>query len=105
MVARLAAAAPDTAEVTAQITATPAGAKIEVLLKDKEKLRGGRGAISASGFALVDAHKGERQILFDDVVSVKPAPNSHVLRNVLIGVGIGIVVTIVALVAYAKSQC
>ena len=45
--------------------------------------------MSTSGFTLVDA--GEHQIAFDDVASVKQlTKKSHVTRNVLIGLGIGV---------------
>ena len=75
--------------VASQITAMPAGAKIELVLKNKQKMQGARGAVSSSGFTLVDAHAGDRQIAFDDVASVK-IRKSHLTRNILIGVGIGV---------------
>ena len=41
---------------------------------------------------LVDARAGERQIAFDDVVSVKQyTAKSHTTRNILIAVGIAVV--------------
>lgn len=88
-----AAAGPDTASVTTQITAMPLGSNIERRLKNKQKMRGARGALSNSGFAPVDAHAGEKQIAFDDVASVKLFRlKSHTTRNILIGVGITLVV-------------
>jgi hypothetical protein len=75
--------------VASQITAMPAGAKIELLLKNKQTIRGTRGPVSDAGFTLVDTRKAEHQIAFDDVVSVKQL-KSHTTRNILIGVGIGV---------------
>lgn len=72
-----------------QITAMPAGAKMELRLKNNQTQRGARGPVSNVGFTLVDAHKGEHQIAFDDVASVKQL-KSHTTRNILIGVGIGV---------------
>jgi hypothetical protein len=83
-------AAPD---VTTQITAMPLGTNIEIRLKSKQRMRGARGAVLNSGFALVDAHAKEQQIAFDDVASVKLfTQKSHTTRNILIGVGITLVV-------------
>jgi len=78
--------------VASRITAMPTGAKIELRLKNEQKLRGARGPVSSTGFTLVDAHAGERQIAFDDVASVKQLSmkKSHTTRNILIGVGIGV---------------
>jgi hypothetical protein len=75
--------------VASQITAMPAGAKVELHLNNKQTVRGTRGPLSNAGFALLDAHAGNRQIAFDEVVSVKQL-KSHTTRNVLIGVGIGV---------------
>lgn len=106
MVARLAPAAPDTASVTAQITSIPLGSTIELRLKNKQKLRGTRGALSTTGFAFAEAGAGERQIAFADVVSVKQnMTKSHTTRNILIGVGIGLaaaVIFIAVLVTHGK---
>ena len=75
--------------VRSQITSMPLGTNIELRFKDKQKLRGARGAVSDFGFTLVDARAGERQIAFDDVTSVKPVSiKAHTARNILIGVGI-----------------
>jgi len=73
--------------VASQITAVPAGTKIELVLKNKQTLRGRKGSISASGFTLVDSHKADHQIAFDDVASAKQI-KPHTTRNVLILVGI-----------------
>ncbi len=79
--------------VASQITAMPIGAKIELHLKNKQTMRGTRGQLSNAGFALVDASKQEHQIAFDDVGSVKRlTTKSHLARNVLILVGLGVVV-------------
>ena len=72
-----------------QIIAIPAGAKMELHLKNNQTQRGAKGPVSNVGFTLVDAHKGEHQIAFDDVASVKQL-KSHTTRNILIGVGIGV---------------
>jgi hypothetical protein len=77
--------------VASQIAALPEGAKIELHLKNKQTMRGSRGALSSAGFTLVDASKAEHQIAFDDVARVIRLPRkSHTTRNVLIGVGIGV---------------
>src|SRR5579863_2122793 len=77
--------------VASQITAIPTGANIELHLKNKQKMRGTKGLVSDSGFTLVDASKAEHQIAFDDVVSVKQLiKKSHLTRNILIGVAIGV---------------
>lgn len=84
-----AAFADDT--VASQITAMPAGAKIELRLKNKQKMRGACGVVSEKGFTLVSASTGDHQIAFDDVKSVRQlSTNSHTTRNILIGVGIGV---------------
>jgi hypothetical protein len=76
-------------DAAAQITAMPAGAKMELHLKNNQTQRGVKGPVSNVGFTLVDAHKGKHQIAFDDVASVKQL-KSHTTRNILIGVGIGV---------------
>jgi len=89
MLTRGALAAPDTASIRAQIVGMPIGTSIELRLKDKQKMRGARGAESDSSFTFVDARSGERQIAYDDVASVKQfKTKSHTGRNILIGVGI-----------------
>jgi hypothetical protein len=77
--------------MASQITAMPVGARIELRLHNKQKVRGARGQLSNAGFTLVDDHAGERQIAFDEVVSVKRY-KSHGVRNTLIVVGIVLVV-------------
>jgi hypothetical protein len=77
--------------IAIQITAMPAGTNIELRLKNKERMRGTRGTVSSSGFTLVDARSGQRQIAFGDVASVKIlTKTSHLVRNILIAVGIGV---------------
>jgi hypothetical protein len=77
--------------VASQITGMPLGTNVELRLKNQERLRGARGAVSVSGFILVDTRAGERMIAFDDVVSAKRfTAKSHATRNILIGVGIGL---------------
>jgi hypothetical protein len=88
-----AAARANTASVTTQIVGMPLGTNIELRLKTKQKMRGARGAVYDTGFALVDAHAREQQIAFDDVASVKLfTAKPHTARNILIGVGITLVV-------------
>ena len=78
------------ANVATQINDLPLGANIQVHLKNKQTLRGTRGAVSDSGFSILDAQAGARQLTFDEVASVKPIIHkSHGLRNGLIGVAIG----------------
>jgi len=84
----------DTPNVATQVAAMPEGAKIELRLKTKETLRGARGPVS-------DAT--DRQIAFDDVLSVK-LYKSHTTRNVLIIVAIGVVVT-VGIIAAVALRC
>jgi hypothetical protein len=77
--------------VAAQIAALPAGTRIELHLKNKQKLRGATGPVSGAGFTLVDANRAEHQVAFDDVVSFREiGAKSHTRRNVLIGVAIGV---------------
>lgn len=105
---RSAESRPDTASITMQIVGMPLGANIELRLNHKQKVRGARGVVSDTGFALVDAYSGERQIAFADIVSVRPLiAKSHTGRYVLIGVVVGVVVIIVALrgLGCALSQC
>lgn len=91
LVAHLAPAAFGAESVASQITAMPADTTIEVRLKDKQTMRGARGAVSDTGFTLVDARTGEHQIAFDDVASVMQViKKSHRTRNILIVVGIGV---------------
>jgi hypothetical protein len=93
----------DTAAVSTQIAAMPQGARIELRLKTKEKLRGARGPVTDAGFTLVSTPAPDRQIAFDDVASVK-LYKSHTTRNVLIIVGIGVVAT-VGIIAAVALRC
>jgi len=91
LVTHLLPAAFGAESVASQITAMPTGTSIEIRLKNRQEMRGTRGPMSTSGFTLVDARAGEHQIAFDDVASVKRlTKKSHVRRNILIGVGIGV---------------
>jgi hypothetical protein len=77
--------------VASQINSMPTGAKVELLLKNKQTMRGTRGPVSNSGFTLIDARQAEHQIAFDDVASVKwIGAKSHTVRNILIVTGIGV---------------
>jgi hypothetical protein len=103
MLARLASAS-DTATIKAEIASMPLGAGIELRLKNKQKLRGARGVVSDSGFTLVDARSGERQVSFDDVASVRRVnTKSHTGRNILIGVAIGVGAVAIVIVALAHA--
>ena len=89
--------------VSAQINNLPLGANVQVLLKNKQKLRGTRGAVTDAGFTLLDPQAGARQLTFDEVASVKPFNKSHVRRNVVLGVTAGLaVIGILLIVAAAK---
>jgi hypothetical protein len=88
---RLAPASPDLQSMTTQIIAIPLGASIELHLKTNEKMRGSRGAVSDTGFMLLDAQAVEHPIKFEDVASVKLyKAKSHTTRNILIGAGIAL---------------
>ena len=90
--------------VAAEITALPLGTRVELHLKNKQKIRGATGAVSGTGFALVAAGVAEQQIAFDDVASVKRLDKKpHTTRTVLIVVGIGVAVTAIALGIYLKK--
>jgi len=81
----------------------PAGAAIEVRLKNNQTLRGSRGDVSDSGFTLLDPGGSTRQLAFGDVASVKLlGKQSHTTRNVLIIVGVGVVAAVAAIAIYAK---
>ena len=85
MLTGLASAAPDATSIRTQIAGMQLGANMELHLKNKQVLRGARGAVSDAGFTFVEARTGERQIAYDDVASVKQViKKSHTLRNVLI---------------------
>ncbi|MGD0136199.1 MAG: hypothetical protein ABSE57_29495 [Bryobacteraceae bacterium] len=87
-------------DVTSQITGMPAGTKIEVRLRNKERLQGTRGEVSDSGFTLLNPGTGDRKVVFNEVISVKQlTAKSHTTRNVLIGVGIGFVAAVAVLAA------
>jgi cell division protein FtsX len=104
ILAHSASASPDTANVATQIVAMPLGAHIELRLKNKQKLRGSRGVVSNAGFSLVDAQAAEREIAFDDVLSVKQLDKpSHTGRNVLIAVGIATAAAAILVIAYAVA--
>ncbi len=105
LVTHLSPAAFGAESVTSKITGMQAGTSIELQLKNKQTLRGTRGEVSASGFALADPSGGNRQIAFDEVASVKQlTKKSHTKRNVLIGVGIAAVVFVAAGVALAATR-
>jgi len=90
--------------IASEITAMLPGTRIEVRLKDKQRMSGITGAVSSSGFAFVDASAVQHQIAFDDVASVKRiGGKSHTTRNVLIVVGIGLAATGIALGIYIKK--
>jgi hypothetical protein len=105
LVAQLGPPARGADNVSSQIARIPAGADIEVHLKDKQALRGSKGDVSGSGFTLVNPSTGNRQIAFDDVTSVKQlTKKSHKTRNILIITGVAPVV-VVAVVAIHIKNC
>ena len=97
------AAAQDTARIRTEIINMQLGTSLEVRLKDEQKLRGARGAVADSGFTFVDARSGERQIAYADVASVKQVKKSHLTRNILIGVGIGVAALAIGLAAFFSN--
>ena len=95
--------ASDTVNVKTLIADMPSGMNLELHLKNKQKLRGSRGEVLASGFILVDSRGGERQIACDDVASAKQLTRkSHTTRNILMGVGIGVGVLVVVAILVVK---
>ena len=92
-----------------QIRSIPPGNPVEIRLVDGSKLRGWIGDISDAGFVLTQEHKNQlekREIPFQQAQAVKRVKSvkpSHTTRNVLIGVGIGVVVVAGVLAAMAAS--
>ena len=103
LVTQLGPAAFGADDVTRQISGLPTGANIEVRLKNRQTLRGTKGEVSGSGFTLMKPGAGDRQLAFDEVVSVKRLnQKSHTTRNVLIIAGVAVVAIAVALTIYIK---
>jgi hypothetical protein len=107
VVAFLALSSPGTAlpapsDMKAQVAGFAPGEKIEVHLINNTTTLGDRGAVSDSGFTLLDSHGRERQIAFVDVVSVNRA-KSHIGRNIAIIAGVAAVALLV-LVVYVGHQ-
>jgi hypothetical protein len=93
MITRLGSAFVDPVTVKTQVLGMPLGTNIEIRLKNNQIVRGARGEGSDSGFMLVGARGGDRQIAFENVVSVKRfTQKSHTGRHILIGVGITLLV-------------
>jgi len=91
-------------DVSSQIARIPAGAEMEIHLKDKQVLHGTRGEASSSGFTLVNPAAGDRQIAFTDVSSVKQLTRkSHKTRNILIITGVAVVVVATVLAIHIKN--
>jgi hypothetical protein len=95
--------------VEQQIRSVPAGAPVELRLKDGSKFRGWVGDVTESGFVLTHERKNRlerKPIAFEEVRTlklVKSVRHSHTARNILIGVGIGaaaLFAAAAALVAY-----
>ncbi len=104
MALQMARPAYGASSVASQITAMPPGTRIELRLKDKQKMSGTTGALSETSFAFIDTAAGEHQIAFDDVASVKRVGGkSHTTRNVLIIAGIGVAVTAIVIIVHAKE--
>ena len=87
---RLASSASREASVRTQIDSVPLGAKIELRLKNKQKIRGRMVKVSDSSVTLADLRARETQISFVEVVSVNEL-GLHTGRSILIGVSIGLV--------------
>ena len=87
-----------------QVGAIPNGARMELRLKDKQKLRGFKGTASASGFKFVDQQGGEREVAYADVVSAKAIGKSHLTRNVVIIVAVGVAI-LAAVVGIEYARC
>jgi len=78
--------------IAARIGAMPPGTRVELRLKNKQRIRGVTGPVSPTTFILVEARSGQRPVAFDDVESVRRlSGKSHMTRNVLIVVGVGVV--------------
>jgi hypothetical protein len=78
--------------IAAQISAMPPGTRVELRLKNKQRIRGLTGPVSATTFLLVVARTGQHPVAFDDVESVRRlSVKSHVTRNVLIVAGVAVV--------------
>lgn len=104
MLTHLAPAAFGAESVASQITAMPPGSKVELRLKNKHKVSGTTGPASRSGFTLVDSNKGEHQIAFDDVISVKRITAKRRATEIaVIGVGIAAVVVGVVIAVAAHN--
>ena len=99
MLIHVAWAAPDADSVRTQILAMSLGTRMELRLKNEQKISGARGVVSDSRFTLVDV-TGDRQIAFDDVTTVKQL-KSHTKRNILIGAGIALAAVAAVLVTLA----
>jgi hypothetical protein len=102
MLTSLGSALPAPPDIKAQVTGFAPGEKIEVHLNHNKTARGARGAVTASGFTLVDSHGQERQIAFMDVISVDQI-RSHIGRNIAIVAGVAAVALLV-LVVYVGHQ-
>jgi ASC-1-like (ASCH) protein len=92
------------------VHAIASGSSVEVRLADGSKLRGWISEVSDTGFELRYEKRKQlqqEQITFDQVKTVKQVNNvktSHTARNVLIGVGIGVVaIGVVAAIALASG--
>jgi hypothetical protein len=88
---------PAPPDIKAQVAGFALGEKIEVHLNDNTIAVGARGAVSDSGFTLVDSHHRERQVAFADVTSVN-RPKSPIGRNIAIIAGIAAVALLVLVV-------
>lgn len=88
-----------------QIRSIPPNSPVAVRLDDGSKLRGWISDVSDTGFVLTQERKSQlekRQIQFQQARSVKRINSvkpSHTTRNILIGVGIGVVVVVGGLFA------
>lgn len=101
--------APSPGSIEEQIRSIPPDSPVQIRLLDGSKLRGWISDVSDAGFVLTQEHKSrleKSQIPFQQVQAVKRVKSvkpSHTTRNILIGVGIGIVVVAGVLAGLAAS--
>jgi hypothetical protein len=102
MLAHAGAALPAPGDIKSQVSGFAPGDLIDVRLNNNQTVRGARGAVSDSGFSLMDSHQRERQFAFADVASVV-RHRSHIGRNIAITAGV-IVAALIVFVAVIGRQ-
>lgn len=103
MLTSLGSALPTPPDIKAQVVGFSPGEEVEVHLNTNKTARAARGAVSDSGFALVDSHGRERLIAFTDVTSVNRA-KSHIGRTVAIAVAAAALFALVMYVGHHVSD-